>query len=247
MQELCDFTGVPSLSEVQAKIHELEERFNVLKKSSREGLKLRRISVENVVECLTELPADDKEEHRMYLERHMNDLLQADSLFKLFLHLNLYWNYLTYHLLEHIITKFSVEEVKVEMKKYKSDLQQFMWDTPLEMFRQAQKERVMDLPEGFEKLVTKFDWPENVTLAVVEIFRQRYAYHYKLHDCAMMIMTVRTGSFTVVWCIPESIVEHLINMHLTVAEDILSKYEVTRLEIAQVCVYKQVIICCSFI
>ena len=80
------------------------------------------------MECLTELSVDDMPEHKMFLKQQMDDLLRAESLFKLFLHLNLYWNYLAYHLLEHLIKEFSVEEVKGKMKKYESDLQQFLWN-----------------------------------------------------------------------------------------------------------------------
>lgn len=209
-----------------------------MKRLTRTNLESRNIDVKAVVECLTELPADDMPEHKVFLNEHMDDLLLAESLFKLFLRLNLYWNYLAYHLLEHIIKEFIVEEVKGEMKKYKSNLLQFMRNTPMKMFRQAQKERVMDPPPGFKELVAKFEWPENVTLAVVEEFRQRYAYHYNLRECAMMLISIQSGSFTVIWCIPESIAQRLMQ---GVAEDILSKYEVTTLEIAGVCIYKQVI------
>jgi hypothetical protein len=36
-------------------------------------------------------------------------------------------------------------------------------------------------------MVTQFDWPDEVTLEVVEQFRQEYAYHYSLQECAMML------------------------------------------------------------
>ena len=225
------------MGEVKDKIHEFEEEFNALKRTTREVLESRSIDVKSVVECLTELPADDMPEHKVFLKENMNDMLQAEDLFKLFLLLNLYWNYLAYHLLEHLIKKFSVEEVKGKMEKYKADLCQFMWDTPLEVFCLEHKKRAVKPPAGFRELVVQFSWPENVTLGVVEEFRQQYACHYNLHECAMMVTDIRRGSFTVVWGIPEPILQHLMK---EVPEDILSKYSVTRLEIAGVCVYKQV-------
>ena len=228
------------MEEVKAQIHEFEQRFNALKKTTRESLESSSMDVKIVVECLTNLPADDMPEHKVFLKENMNDMSQAEDLFKLFLLLNLYWNYLAYHLLEHLIKELSVEDVKGKMEKYASDLRQFMWDIPLKVFCQTQKERAMDLPQGFERVVAKFEWPQNVTLAVVEEFRQRYAFHYNLRECAMMLITIRRGSFTVVWCIPKSIVQQLIK---EVAKDVLSKYSVTRLEIAGVGIYEQVIIC----
>ena len=236
---MCYVTGVPSVKEVQAKIQEFEQRFNALKKSTRECLELRNIDVKAVVECLTNLSADDKPEHVVFLKEHIMELLQAKSHFDLFVLINIhYWNYLAYHLLEHLIKEFSLEEEKGKMEKYKSDLHQFMWDTPLKVFCNTQKKRLVELPKGFKELVTKFPWKGTVTLGKVEEFRQEYAYHHNLRDCSMMLITILPGSFTVVWWIPESIVTHLMG---DVVEDVLSKYEVTRLEIAGVCVYKQVI------
>ena len=112
----------------------------------------------------------------------MDDLLQAKSLFELFLRLNLYWHYLAYHLLEHLIKKFSVEEVKGKMEKFKADLWQFMWATPLKLFCQAHKKRAVDLPPRIRELVVQFSWPENVTLGVVEEIRQQYAIPYNQCD-----------------------------------------------------------------
>ena len=237
-------TGVPSEGEVQAKIQKFEQRFNDLKKYTQKGLESRRIDVKAVVTSFTNLPADDKEEHKVFLEKHIHDLFQAESHEKLFALINIhYWNYLAYHLLEHLIKEFSVEEVKGEMKTYKSDLEQFMRDTPLEVFCETQKRKILNVPEGFEKLVVKFTWPKDqkVTLEKVEEYRQQYAYHYNLREFAMMLITVQPGSFTAVWYIPESIVQRL---KKEMPQCILSKYAVTELEIAGACVYKKVNIFC---
>ena len=141
-----------------------------MKRTTRKGLESRSIGVKKVVECLTELSVDDMPEHKMFLKQQIDDLLRAESLFKLFLCLNLYWIYLAYHLLEHLIKEFSLEEVKGKMKKYESDLQQFLWNISLEVFCQVHKKRAVDLPPGFRELVVKFEWLENVTFAVVEEF-----------------------------------------------------------------------------
>lgn len=223
---------------VQAKIHEFEQQFKSLKKWTREVLESRNTDVKEVVDCLTDLPADDMLEHKVFLKENMHDLLEAKSLLELFPRLNLYWNYLAYHLLEHLIKEFSVEEVKGKMETYKTDLHQFMWDTPLEVFCKTQKKRAVKIPEGFRELVVKFPWTGTVTLGTVEEFRQQYAYHHNLREFSMMLITTHPGSFIVVWWIPESVVTRLTEH---VVEDVLSKYAVTRLEVAGNCVYKQVI------
>ena len=116
---LCDITGVPLVKKVETEIHDLEQKFKDLKKSTREFLELRCVGVKEVVECLTDLHADDMLEHKLFLEKNLDQLFQAESLLKLFLRMNLYWSYLSYHLLEHIIKELSVEEVKKMMEEYK--------------------------------------------------------------------------------------------------------------------------------
>ena len=83
-------------------------------------------------------------------------------------------------------------------------------------------------------MVATFDWPAEVMLDDVEQFRQEYAYHYSLRECAMMLAEVRPGSFVVTWFIPESIVEKL---RIKVPRAVLKKYAVTELKIAGRCVY----------
>ena len=84
-------------------------------------------------------------------------------------------------------------------------------------------------------MVAEFDWPNDVTLEVVEQFRQEYADHYGLHEFAMMVAQVRPGSFIVTWFVPESVVEKLKGK---VPRAILKKHSVTILEIAGTCVYR---------
>lgn len=204
--------GIPSVDEVKTKIQEIERRFRALKKSTREGLEHRNIHVKVVVECLTDLPADDMPEHKVFLKSNIHILFQAEDHVELFGSLNFYWNYLAYHLLEHIVKELSVEEVKGEMEKYKNDLQQFLSETPAKVFCQAQKKRDIEPPPGFKKLVIKFTWSEEVTLLKVEEFRQQYAWQYNLRECAMLLFSIQDGSFTITWFIPLSIVENLLKM-----------------------------------
>ena len=52
----------------------------------------------------------------------------------------------------------------------------------------------------------------------------------------MMLITIRPGSFNVVWFVPMSITERLTKK---VAEEIFSDYSVTRVEIAGLSVYRK--------
>ena len=222
---------------VQAKIRQFQKRFNTLKKSTRECLERLRVPVKRVADALTSLPSDDVEEHKQFLESHLSALYHADDHSELFGTMNLHWNYQNPQLLDHLIREFNMEGVKGEMKTYKEDLQQFRKNTPLKLFCQSQKKQRIKPPPDFDEVVAEFDWPDDVTLEVVEEFRQEYADHYSLQQCAMMLNKVLPGSFTITWFIPGSIVKKL---KVKVPTSILEKYSVTKLEIGGKCVYPEV-------
>ena len=143
--------------------------------------------VKRVADVLTSLSVDDMDEHKVFLEGHFSALYQAPDHFELFGTMNFYWNYQNYHLLHHLIQEFNLE-VKGEMKTYKEDLKQFRKKTPLKLFCQSLKKKyVKPPPPDFYEVVAEFDWPDHVTLEVVEEFRQGYADHYSLRECAMML------------------------------------------------------------
>ena len=223
---------------VQAKIKQFEKRFNALKKSSRECLEKLKVPVQRVADALTSLPADDEAEHKQFLESHLSVIYQAPDHSELFGTMNFHWNYQNPQLLDHLVREFDLEGIRGEMKTYKDDLQQFRKKTPLKLFCLSQKKRRIKPPHEFCEMVTEFNWPDDVMLETVEEFRQEYAYHYRLHECAMMLAVVFFGSFIVTWVIPASIVKKLKE---NVPKGILYNYSVTKLEITGECVYPKVI------
>ena len=216
-------------------ISDLDERFDSLKDTAKKCLKKLRVTVEKIADALTKLAADEDDHYRMFMESHVSVLYKATSIPELFGTMNFHWNYLDPPPLDHLVHKFDLEEVKVQMQMYKSDLQQFRMKTPLTHFCRTQKRKRVKPSSEFQEIVAEFDWPDDVTLEDVEQFRQEYASHYNLRECAMMIAQVRPGSFIITWFIPQSVVEKL---KTKVPRFILKKYSVTRLEIAGVCVYR---------
>ena len=229
-------TEEKTVQEVKSQIEEFEIRFKSLTRSTREQLESRKICVQRVVESLTQLPADDKPEHKVFLEEKMSSLTKVDGIFKLFFIMNLYWNYLSYQLLDYLIKEFSLNEVRVQMNQYKQDLQYFLARTPAKLFCQVQTKRKSDPPEGFEEMIAEFTWSENTTLLKVEEFRRQYICHYNLHDCAMLLSFIFLGSFGVVWLIPHSVVERL---KKETDEIFLTKCAVSSLHIAGTTIYSK--------
>ena len=195
----------------------------------------KKIPVPQVVDALTDLPADEIDEHKHFLESHLSVCYQANDHAELIGQLSFYMNYLSYQLLDYLGNEFDLVEVKRKMMIYKSDLQQFRKKTPLALFCRTQRRKVFDLPQWFRKAVMHFNWRNGVTLEDVEEFREKYAFHYKLRECAMMVSEIRPGSYIITWFIPESVVEKL---KAKVPREILKKYCVTKLEIAGTCVYR---------
>ena len=221
--------------QVQQEISHFEGRFNQLKIDCRNGLTKKNIPVPQVVNALTDLPADDVHEHKHFLKSHMSIYYQANDHAELIGQLSFHMNYLSHHLLDYLGNEFGLVEVKGKMTIYKSDLQQFRKKTPLILFCRIQRRRRRRPQEGFNEMVVEFDWGESVTLEDVEQFRQVYASEYSLHNCAMMIAQIRSGSYIITWFIPESVVNKL---KAKVPREILKKYCVTKLEIAGTCVYR---------
>ena len=189
---------------------------------------------------LTSIRALDQ--HRIFLEKKYRTLLKSKSHFELFTNLNFYWNYLAYNLLDQFIEELTLkddcfESVTGEMAEYKKDLQDFRKSTTLELFCQAQPEDTDDEPPpGFKKIVVKHGWPKAITLEHVEKFRRCYARKYNLLKCAMMLHSIRTGSITVTWFVPVAVVVEIVKSRKPL--DVYKKFEVSRVEIADSCVYQ---------
>ena len=115
----------------------------------------------------------------------MNSLVKADGICNLFFFMNLYWNYLSYQLLAHLIGDFSLDEVRGEISQYEEDLQHFLAKRPAKMFCQVQTIRKKEPPEGFAEMVAEFMLPADPTLLKVEDFRKQFICHFGLHDCAI--------------------------------------------------------------
>ena len=226
---------VPATSseEVKKMINELYKRFNELKDYIKESLEKHKVLVTKVADVLTSVSPDGDDSHKMF-KKDLEKLYAAADHSVLFGHLNYHWSYLDPSLLTRLVRDLELKDVKEKMEVYNFDLQRFRKQTPLSLFCRTQKRKNIRVSEKFRKMVAEFDWPKDVTLEVVEQFRQEYASHYKLHEFAMMVADVRPGSFIITWLIPESMAEKLKGK---VPVQILRKYLVTTLTVAGVCVY----------
>lgn len=230
--------SLPELvDEVETEIRGFHNRFSSLKKRTIDGLNKCFVTVKMVVFILTNIYSLPQ---HLFLEEEQKKLRDCEDHLELFGSLNFRWNYLAYELLDHLITELEREHqdfkaVAGEMTLYKKDLEKFRKRTTLVLFCEADACLPdKDPPENFKKVVVKFEWTKSTTLEDLEIFRKKYARGYNLPTCAMMLYSIRRGSFMVTWFVPASIVETLrrIDGHF------FEEFNIISIEIAGVCFYK---------
>ena len=101
-----------------------------------------------------------------FLDSFLSVLYQAADQVELFGTLNTHLNYLSYDLLDHLANEFDLG-IKSDMGKYKEDIQKFREKTPLKLFCETQTKRHIKLSS---EVVAVFNWPNDVTLEVVNSF-----------------------------------------------------------------------------
>ena len=147
------------------------------------------------------------------------------------------FNSVLYQLIEVLYDGYKeFKSVHEEMAVYKNDIEPFRRSTSLKLFCAVQPKLSLKdgLPSGFKELVVEFNWPESVTLEDVETFRQRYAWGYTFDKCAMIINSIRHGSYKVTWFVPISIIDTLTQRKI----DLLVEFNVTKLTLDGNCIYE---------
>ena len=222
---------------IQANINILEERFYEIYEAFIDILQCSSIDVNILVRLLTKLPAHEKGEHKMFLEKKLQELRKSEDNEDLIGKLSFYWNYLSPQLLAYLVKDLCKIDEKVltvhrDMDSYKVKLQEFRVQTPLYLFSKLANEVVIP-PQDFSKMSVYFKrdikFSKTTTLEDVEQLRVRYVKHYQLRDFALMLAPeIKIGSFIVYFIIPNSIIEMLKN---NVPQGILQEFSITRLEL----------------
>ena len=74
---------------------------------------------------LISLDVFQQREHQEFIKDHLTNIDKETHLNNLWARLGIYWNFLNFDLLEHVVNKFGSEDLKHKMKLYKCDLQSF--------------------------------------------------------------------------------------------------------------------------
>lgn len=195
--------------DITSQIQEFEERFEKLQFASLTELEQKQLDIKRFRHSLVLLPAKIKKEHALFLKENLPTISKAESIDEIFMQLNLYWNFIDYSLLEHIVSRFCSEELKKDMAHYVSDLDAFRKSTTISQMIRSWPGR-MEPPPHFSRVICKLNCDAAVyTLHELDQLRVRFCHEFSLSDSIMMLHSFIEGSVVVVWVIPSGSVYDL--------------------------------------
>ena len=167
------------------------------------------IPLQRLKRCITLLPASTKDQHIAFIRENLSEIKESKCMEDIFLLLNLYWDFLNYTLLEHIVTEFGNNDTKAAMAVYVCELVAFRKATKLSEFI-SHWPCTGKVPPDMSKLVIKMkkDW-SNCTLEDVEEFRRTLTQKLLLPSFTVLLRDAEQGCVSFTWLIPSSIVKIL--------------------------------------
>ena len=181
---------------------------------------LQNADVVDFRENITLLPVSIEAEYCQFIEKKLDEIGKLPSIEKLFLHLNIYWSYLQYGLLKHIIECYSrppeyiiyrqqplvSPDLQKAMEKYEVDIEEFKSETTVGQLIEVGLGRLkMDPPPGFSRTTVKLNKDvSEYTLQELDKIRRRTAEAFSLPDFVIVLERVYRCSLGTVWHIPSS-------------------------------------------
>ena len=224
---------------MQARIKLLKECFKHLKIGALEQLKEKHVSVEDLCDSVTSLNSLRTDTSiTFFVGEEIERLSKSSNVVVVFYHLNTYWSYLSYHLLEHVICQYSLEDLRKRMEEFKAEVDLFKEETPLGVFAGVEKKIDSGIPDGFRKLISKHKFSKELFLKEVEKVRVELKNEYRFEDCALMLNDVLPGCIEIVWLIPKSAAQHVLQVTSTLERGRFHTVMMVRLVFQGECIYE---------
>ena len=210
-----------------------------LKKGALETLKKDGVSVEDLCDKVTSLNCLRNDTSiTFFVGEEIERLSKSSSVVVVFYHLNTYWSYLSYHLLEHVICQYSLEDLRKQMEEFKAEVDRFKEETPLGTFAKAEKKLDSKIPDCFRKLDSKHEFSKDSFLKEVEKARVELNNEYRFEDCALRLHDVLPGCIEIVWLIPKSAAEHVLQVTSTLERGRFRTIMMVKMEFQGECIYE---------
>ena len=144
---------------------------------------------------LTNLPVSVRSMHRTFIEEKLTNIPPPVTITKIWTTLNLYWDFLNYSLLEHVINIFGSEGLKQQMKDYVDELCIFKQTTRLCDFIESWPCRDDGPPEYCLKKVVvkmKHEWSQ-CTLQDMESLKKDLVHKFFLPEFDILLQKAERG------------------------------------------------------
>ena len=218
----------PNLT-VGDRIKKLQKQFSSLQRRLSSELNANsEVTPEIVLESLTLLPVELRSEYQKFMVDNLQVLERADSIRKLFHHLNPLQSFIDYTLLEHLVEELASRRLKKEMAVYVQKVQLFLEQTTVEQLI-GRWHSQHEIPPHFERLTAMIDAdPRMYTLRQVDDLRRRFCSEVSLRETVLIFIRLgRRNSFLIIWAVPSILAPRLKSVissltHFFQRENILS-------------------------
>ena len=195
-----------SVTRTERRIDYLEGQYMALVEKTQKEVVKKNPDLMSFRTRITLLPTSFEEEHiKQYIRNNLPQLYRAESIPEIFGLLNLYWNYLQYGLLKHIIDIYGTDDTKKIMTKFIKDVELFKQETTLAMYWEAHPKRRSQKSLGgdiIEVLTSHVNLTSSSSLKSIEDIRLQFADTMSLPEFAVVIKEILPGSVIIVWLMP---------------------------------------------
>ncbi|MCG8626181.1 MAG: hypothetical protein MJE68_29815, partial [Proteobacteria bacterium] len=197
--------------EVTCKIKQFEKEFKHLHRSIL--AELRGTTIDELLQTLTLLPLNLREEFQKAISAKLHSLSQEESISKLFLHLNPLFSFLDYGLLQYIIDEFGSTVLKARMQKYYHDIHIFMNQTTVQqMVTVGYLPRKVEVSAYVSEVIAVINKDlQSVKLSELDNLRREICIRASLSDVVCALVSARPSqSFIVIWRLPSILAPQII-------------------------------------
>ena len=193
------------------KIKVLEKKFSELQQRTSSELSANnKVTPEILLETLTLLPLALRNEYKTYIHENLETLQRADSIRKVFHHLNPHFSFIDYGLLDYIIDYYGSCELKSDMSKYTEAVKIFIDQTTVQELMDHWP-GVREIPPHFKELRAVIDKdPSTYTLRKLDSLRKKFCNETLLSKTVLIVIGIKSrSSFLLSWIIPSIFIPHL--------------------------------------
>ena len=178
--------------------------------------------------CVTCLSTSARNEHRSFIMENLINIQTPVTIEKIWINLNLYWDFMNYGLLEHVISMFGSEDLKHQMQQYVYQLSMFKRVTRLCDFIKCWPCKDDRPPKDcLKKVVVKIQnkWFQ-CTLEDMESFMKALIRKFFLPEADILLQKVERGCVCVTWLTSPSIAELLQRNSAIIVTELFTKFNI---------------------